>query len=64
MSNSHKQIGERNEKSTLVVNFEKGTRKQYHHMDEQVAELSQLKQNYKEVADIQEIQVKTVKTTS
>ena len=30
VSNSHKQIGERNEKSTLAVNFEKGIRKQYH----------------------------------
>ena len=33
-------------------------------MDEQVAELSQLKQNYRKVVDIQEIQGRTVKITS
>eukprot|EP00257_Ricinus_communis_P014360 XP_015572016.1 tRNA(adenine(34)) deaminase, chloroplastic [Ricinus communis] len=64
VSSSDKQIGDKNGKSTLAVDFEKGTKKKNNQTDNQVSEQIQFRQNYQEITDIQEIQGRNGKTTS
>ncbi|CAK7326481.1 unnamed protein product [Dovyalis caffra] len=62
VSNSHKQIN-KDEEESLAVNLEKGTRKQYGEMGDQVKEQSEFRRNYQDIADKQESSGLNAETT-
>ncbi|KAJ9163419.1 hypothetical protein P3X46_023089 [Hevea brasiliensis] len=64
VSNSHKQIDNENEKLTLAVNLEKGTRKQYNQTGDLVTEQPQFRRKYQEITHMEDIQGKNGKSTS